>query len=60
MSAPTVMRRGLASMKPSAHNAQPDAELRHVMTTGMSAPPMEEVRCAPAVEEGRGGGREGI
>ena len=34
-------------MKPSAHRAHPDAELREVMTTGMSAPPIEEVTCAP-------------
>ena len=47
MSAPTMMRRRFESMKPSAHSAQPDAELRHVITTGMSAPPIDEVRWAP-------------
>ena len=34
MSAPTVVRTGLLSMKPSAHSAQPEYELRTVMTTG--------------------------
>ena len=34
---------GLSSMNPSAHRAQPEYELSTVMTTGMSAPPMEAV-----------------
>ena len=40
-------------MKPSAHRAHPEAELSDVMTTGMSAPPMDEVTWAPRKAEVR-------
>ena len=30
-------------MKPSAHNAHPEYEFRTVITTGMSAPPIDAV-----------------
>lgn len=32
MSAPTTVRRGLSSMKPSAHSAHPEYELSTVIT----------------------------
>mmetsp|Transcript_14635 Transcript_14635/g.34538 ORF Transcript_14635/g.34538 Transcript_14635/m.34538 type:complete len:241 (-) Transcript_14635:993-1715(-) len=51
MSAPTVVSSGWLSMKPSAHRAHPEYELRTVMTTGMSAPPMEAVMCNPRPPE---------
>mmetsp|Transcript_32365 Transcript_32365/g.70947 ORF Transcript_32365/g.70947 Transcript_32365/m.70947 type:complete len:211 (+) Transcript_32365:981-1613(+) len=51
MSAPTVVSSGFSSMKPSAHSAQPEYELRTVITTGMSAPPMEAVMCQPRPPE---------
>eukprot|EP00967_Tisochrysis_lutea_P002427 scaffold3029_cov33-Tisochrysis_lutea.AAC.1 len=51
MSAPTVVSSGLSSMKPSAHSAQPEYEFSTVMTTGMSAPPMEAVMCNPRPPE---------
>ena len=38
-------------MKPSAHRAQPEYELSTVMTTGMSAPPIEAVMCQPRAPE---------
>ena len=38
-------------MNPSAHSAQPEAELSEVMTTGMSAPPIDWVTCAPRKAE---------
>ena len=46
-----MVRSVLESMKPSAHSAQPEAELRHVITTGTSAPPMARVACAPTKSE---------
>ena len=33
-------------MKPSAQSAQPEAELSDVITTGMSAPPIDEAMRA--------------
>mmetsp|Transcript_43435 Transcript_43435/g.143729 ORF Transcript_43435/g.143729 Transcript_43435/m.143729 type:complete len:299 (+) Transcript_43435:228-1124(+) len=51
MSAPTVVSSVDESMKPSAQSAHPDAELRQVMTTGTSAPPMARVACAPTKSE---------
>ena len=51
MRAPTVVSSVLDSMKPSAHRAQPEAELRQVITTGTSAPPIARVACAPTKSE---------
>mmetsp|Transcript_24032 Transcript_24032/g.77162 ORF Transcript_24032/g.77162 Transcript_24032/m.77162 type:complete len:325 (+) Transcript_24032:1279-2253(+) len=51
MRAPTVVRIGLSSMKPSAQSAHPEYEFSTVMTTGMSAPPMEAVMCSPSPPE---------
>ncbi len=45
--APTMVKSGWFKMKPSAHNAQPEYELSSVMTTGMSAPPIEAVMWRP-------------
>jgi hypothetical protein len=47
MRAPTTVSMGELSMKPSAQSAQPEYELSTVITTGISAPPMEAVMCAP-------------
>ena len=47
MRAPTTVSSGWSRMKPSAHRAQPEYEFSSVMTTGMSAPPMEAVMCRP-------------
>ena len=41
---PMTVSRVLLSIKPSAQIAQPDKELRLVMTTGMSAPPTGMVK----------------
>ena len=43
MSEPTVVRRGLLSINPSATRANPEYAFRTVITTGMSAPPMAAV-----------------
>jgi hypothetical protein len=51
ISAPTMVIKLLFSMNPSAHKAQPEYELRTVMTTGMSAPPMAEVKVIPMMVE---------
>mmetsp|Transcript_46358 Transcript_46358/g.121650 ORF Transcript_46358/g.121650 Transcript_46358/m.121650 type:complete len:244 (+) Transcript_46358:1040-1771(+) len=51
MSAPTVVSRGWSSMKPSAQSAQPEYELSTVMTTGMSAPPIDAVMCQPSAPD---------
>ena len=51
MSAPTVVSSVFCSMNPSAQRAHPDAELRLVITTGMSAPPIDCVTCAPKKAE---------
>mmetsp|Transcript_73575 Transcript_73575/g.208363 ORF Transcript_73575/g.208363 Transcript_73575/m.208363 type:complete len:253 (+) Transcript_73575:691-1449(+) len=46
--APTMVSRVLSRTKPSAVSAQPDALLRSVMATGMSAPPTCEVTSRPS------------
>mmetsp|Transcript_44507 Transcript_44507/g.94715 ORF Transcript_44507/g.94715 Transcript_44507/m.94715 type:complete len:228 (+) Transcript_44507:460-1143(+) len=46
--APTVVMMGMSSMNPSAHSAHPEYELSTVITTGMSAPPIEAVMCHPS------------
>mmetsp|Transcript_15915 Transcript_15915/g.14396 ORF Transcript_15915/g.14396 Transcript_15915/m.14396 type:complete len:93 (-) Transcript_15915:2219-2497(-) len=35
-------------MKPSAQRAQPEYELSNVITTGISAPPIDDVMCRPS------------
>mmetsp|Transcript_14532 Transcript_14532/g.57970 ORF Transcript_14532/g.57970 Transcript_14532/m.57970 type:complete len:379 (-) Transcript_14532:782-1918(-) len=49
--APTTVSNGLSSMNPSAQSAQPEYELSTVMTTGMSAPPIEAVMWRPRAPE---------
>ena len=49
--APTTVKTGRSRMKPSAHNAQPEYELSSVITTGMSAPPMDFVMCKPSAPD---------
>merc|ERR1719285_1511391 len=46
--APTIVRRSLFMINPSAQSAQPLYELSTVITTGISAPPIEAVVCAPS------------
>jgi len=48
-----VVSSGLSSMNPSAHSAHPEYELSTVMTTGMSAPPMDAVMWRPRLPESR-------
>ena len=45
--APTIVRRGLLSMNPSAQRAQPEYEFKTVITTGISAPPIALVKVTP-------------
>mmetsp|Transcript_4628 Transcript_4628/g.14764 ORF Transcript_4628/g.14764 Transcript_4628/m.14764 type:complete len:239 (+) Transcript_4628:516-1232(+) len=51
INAPTTVSNGLSSMKPSAHSAQPEYEFSTVITTGMSAPPIDAVMCTPSAPE---------
>eukprot|EP00964_Phaeocystis_antarctica_P026471 scaffold14911_cov36-Phaeocystis_antarctica.AAC.1 len=44
--------RSRARALPRLHLTMPEYELRTVMTTGMSAPPMEAVMCNPRPPEG--------
>merc|ERR1719347_2330608 len=48
---PTTVMTLLFNMKPSAQRAQPEYELRTVITTGMSAPPIAMVRVMPMTPE---------
>jgi len=52
-SAPTEVSRGSLKRKPSAQRAQPEYELSTVITTGMSAPPTEDVNRKPSNDESR-------
>ena len=44
---PTLVIRALSRRNPSAASAHPEYEFRTVITTGISAPPIEEVMCHP-------------
>merc|ERR1719347_2418754 len=48
---PTTVMTLLFNMNPSAQRAQPEYELRTVITTGMSAPPIAMVRVMPMTPE---------
>jgi len=51
--APTEVNIGSLSKNPSAQSAQPEYELSTVITTGMSAPPTEEVSKKPSKAESK-------
>lgn len=48
---PTIVKRLLFNINPSAHNAHPEYELRTVIATGISADPIEKITFHPKVNE---------
>lgn len=48
---PTIVNKGLPSIKPSAHKAQPEYEFNTVIATGISAEPIEKMIFHPNRED---------
>lgn len=48
---PTIVKRLLFNINPSAHNAHPEYELSTVIATGISADPIEKITFHPNVND---------